>query len=346
MNEITQRRKMAQSQLHRSVSRPLSVSSWVRKLIGVGICLAIPWQAVTAAYPDRPVKVIVPFAPGGFTDIAARVVAQQLGDILNGTFIVENKPGAGSTIGTDFVAKAPPDGYTLALISSNHVSSHLLYPSLTYDPITSFTPIALVADSPYVLFANASLPVKNVKELVDRSHSSPTVMHYGTSGNGSTQHLMGSMFLTKSGAKLAHIPYKGSGQAMQDLVAGFVEVSFAAISNGLPHLKADRLKALAVTGPVRSPYLPDVPTMQEAGIAGYEAVVWLALVGPANMPADLVAKLNEAVKKGLSTPSAQASLTAAGVDVKLSSPQELKKYMEDEVKVWEAVIKSTEFKLE
>lgn len=316
---------------------------------GAAIVLAatfLPTQTSVAAYPDRPVKIIVPFAAGGFTDVAARVVAQRLSTLLNGTFVVENRPGAGSTLGTDYVAKAAPDGYNLALISSNHVTSHLLYKNLTYHPLTSFTPIALVADSPYVLYGTSTLPANDVQSLIELSKTSEKPLHYGTSGNGSVQHLMGAQFITKSGAKLVHVPYKGSAQAMQDLVAGFVDVSFAAVSNGLPHLRTGKLKALAVTGSTRSPHLPDVPTLQEAGVEGYEALVWLALVGPAGMPDEIVKKLNQAVREGLSDPESQLALANAGVDVKLSTPEELGQYMASEAAVWGAVVKSTEFKLE
>lgn len=313
---------------------------------GLAAVLGLSAQSARAAYPDRPVKVIVPFAAGGFTDVAARVMAQQLSTILGGSFVVENKAGAGSTIGTDYVAKSAPDGYTLAVISSNHVTSHLLYKDLTYDPLKSFTPIALLADSPYVLFVNANVPVNNVQELIEYTKKSPTPVHYGTSGNGSAQHLMTAHFITKSGAKLVHVPYKGSAQAMQDLAAGFVDVSFAAVSNGLPHVRTKKLKALAVTSKERSAQLPDVPSLDEAGVKDYNAVVWLALVGPAGMPKDIVDTLNSAVRKGLSSPEAVSALANAGVDVRLSSPEELGRYLEEESKVWGEVVRSSDFKLE
>lgn len=187
---------------NKSVQRALS-------LLVLPALLSVSCGAVAAnQYPNRPVKIVVPFAAGGFTDIAARVVGQQLSDILGQPFVVENKAGAGSTIGTDLVAKAAPDGYTLGLISSNHVTSHLLYKNLSYDPLKSFTPIVKVADSPYVLLVNSNVPANSVQELIDLAKKSDPQLHYGTSGNGSTQHLMGALFLNKTGAKMEHVPYR------------------------------------------------------------------------------------------------------------------------------------------
>lgn len=314
--------------------------------------LAIPLLVLSSLahaaqdYPNRPVKVIIPFEPGGFTDVVARVVAQQLSNALGESFIVENKPGAGSTIGSDFVSKAPPDGYTLEIVSTNHVTSHRLYKNLEYDPLKSFTPIAKLADSPYVLFANTKVPAQSVQELIALSKSNDKPIRYASSGNGSTQHLMGALFIAKSGAKLEHVPYRGSGGAMKDLAAGFVETSFAAVSNGLPHVKSGKIKALGVTSSRRNAQLPDVPSLAEAGVAGYDAVVWLALLGPAGMPKDIVARLNEAVRTGLSKPEARKALAAAGVDVALSSPEELADYMAQENAMWGEVMRGLDIRID
>ncbi|MDX3907222.1 MAG: tripartite tricarboxylate transporter substrate binding protein [Pigmentiphaga sp.] len=320
------------------------------KLHGMALAvplLALSLQAAAAqTYPNRPVKVIVPFEPGGFTDVVARVVAQQLGSALGESFIIENKPGAGSTIGSDFVAKAAPDGYTLEIVSTNHVTSHRLYKNLEYDPIKSFTPIAKLADSPYVLFVNAKVPVQSVQELIELSRTGATPIRYASSGNGSTQHLMGALFIAKSGAKLEHVPYRGSGGAMKDLAARFVETSFAAVANGLPHVKTGKIKALGVTSTRRNAQMPDVPSLKEAGVKDYDAVVWLALLGPAGMPADIVARLNEAVRTGLSKPEAKAALAAAGVDVALSSPEELAQYMAQENDMWGEVIRNIDIRID
>lgn len=297
-------------------------------------------------YPEHPVKVIVPFEPGGFADVVARVVAQQLGSTLGQSFIIENKPGAGSTIGSDFVAKAAPDGYTLEVVSTNHVTSHRLYKNLDYDPIKSFTPIAKLADSPYVLFANSKVPVQSAQELIALSKSNGAHIRYASSGNGSTQHLMAALFLAKSGAELEHVPYRGSGSAMKDLVAGFVETGFAAANNGLPHVKTGKIKALGVTSKRRSPQLPDVPSLAESGAPGYDAVVWLALLGPAGLPQNVVSRLNEAVRVGLSKPEAREALARVGVDVATSTPEELAQYMDQENAMWSDVIRGLDIRID
>lgn len=295
--------------------------------------------ANAAGYPDKPVRVIVPFAAGGFTDVVARVLTQQLSTSMKQSFITENRPGAGSTIGTDFVAKSAPDGYTLIMLSSNNVTSDLLYKNLPYDPVKDFTPIAKMADAPYVLVVNAKLPVHDVKELVALAKSKPNTINYASSGNGSSQHLMGALFVSSTGAPMVHVPYRGSAQAMQDLAAGFVQTSFAAVSNGLAQIRAGKLRALAIAGPRRSPQLPDVPTMEEAGVPGYKATIWLALAGPAGMPKDVVARLHDEVVKAMSKPEAKAALEAVGVDVSLSTPEELRKVMVDDAQLWGKVIK-------
>lgn len=332
----------------RKKGKPPGRSLWHKVLGALLVPLALSTSAAMAAgtYPDRPVKIIVPFAAGGFTDIAARVISQQLSDILGQPFVVENRAGAGSTIGTDLVAKAAPDGYTLGLISSNHVTSHNLYKNLSYDPLKSFTPIAKVADSPYVLLVNSKVKANSVKELIELARKSDKPLHYGTSGNGSTQHLMGALFLDKAKVNMEHVPYRGSAQAMQDLAAGFVEVSFAAISNSLPQLRAGNVRALAVTSLKRSAYLPDVPSLDEAGVKGYEGVVWLALVGPKGVPADIVDRLNKAVHTALEKKEAIDALAHAGVDVSLSGPKELASYMAQEEKMWGDVIRGINIKID
>jgi tripartite-type tricarboxylate transporter receptor subunit TctC len=247
-------------------------------------------------------------------------------------------------MGTEYVAKSAADGYTLALISSNHVTSYYLYKDLSYNPLKSFTPIAKVADSPYVLLVNAKVPAKTVPELIALSKT--TTLNMGSSGNGSTQHLMGALFMDRTGAKLVHVPYRGSAQAMQDLAAGFVQVSFAAISNSLGNLQAGKIRALAVTSKQRSQYLPDVPGLEETGVPRYDSAVWLALVGPAGMDPAIVEKLNRAVRAGLSKPEAVKTLAGAGVDVTLSTPKELGDYMAQEEKTWADVIRTLNLKID
>ena len=309
--------------------------------------LAVAVSAAFAqAYPNRPVKLIVPFAPGGFTDVVARILGQKLSASLGQQFVVENKAGAGSTIGTDFVAKSPPDGYTLLMVSSTHVISPWIYKTLPYDPIKSFTVISKLVDSPYVLLVNPKVQARNVQEFIALAKASPDSIHYASSGNGSAQHLMGGLFVAMTGAPLKHVPYRGSGAAAQDLVAGVVESSFAGVPNALAQVPTGRLRALAVTTAKRIPQLPDVPTMQEAGVAGYEASVWLAFLAPAGTPADIVGILNGEVARLMNSPDTRKSLFDAGVEGTPSTPEAMSQYMVQEMARWGKLVQDTGIKLE
>lgn len=314
-------------------------------LLGSLLALSMS-MALAQTYPNRPVKLIAPFAPGGFTDVVARILGQRLSIALGQQFVVENKAGAGSTIGTDFVAKAAPDGYTLVIVSTTHVISPWIYKNLPYDPIKSFTPVTKLVDSAYVLLVNPKLPARNVKEFIALSKAAPDTIHYASSGNGSSQHLMGGLFVSMSGAKLVHVPYKGSSGATTDLIAGVVESSFAGVPNALAQVPQGRLKALAVTTAKRIPQLPDVPTMQEAGVPGYAASVWLALLAPAGTPPDIVAKLNTEVAKAMNSPETKKALYIAGVEASLSSPEAMSQYMVQELDRWGKVVKDAGIKIE
>jgi tripartite-type tricarboxylate transporter receptor subunit TctC len=295
--------------------------------------------ALAQAYPNKPIKLIVPFAPGGFTDVVARILGQKLSISLGQPFVIENKAGAGSTIGTDFVAKAAPDGYTLVMVSTTHVISPAIYAKLPYDPIKSFTPVSKLVDSAYVLMVNPKVPVNSVADYIALAKAQPDKIHYASSGNGSSQHLMGGMFAAMTGTKLIHVPYKGSSGAASDLVAGVVESSFAGVPNAMAQVPAGRLKALAVTTAKRIPQLPDVPTMQEAGVPGYEASVWLGLLAPAGTPKEIVARLNAEIAKVMSAPDTKKELYAAGVESDISSPEALSSLMSREMERWGKVIK-------
>ncbi|WP_411882484.1 Bug family tripartite tricarboxylate transporter substrate binding protein [Polaromonas sp. YR568] len=314
-------------------------------LLGVAMSLAVG-TACAQAYPNKPVKLIVPFAPGGFTDVVARILGQKLSVAMGQQFIVENKAGAGSTIGTDFVAKAAPDGYTLVMISTTHVISPWIYKTMSYDPIKSFAVVSKLVDSPYVLLVNPKVPANNVKELVALAKSAPETIHYASSGNGSSQHLMGGLFVSMTGAPLKHVPYRGSGGAATDLVAGVVETSFAGVPNALSQVPQGRLKAFAVTTAKRIPQLPDVPTMQEAGVPGYEASVWLALLAPAGTPKEIVNKLNSEIAKLMATPDAKKALYDAGVEPTPSTPEAMSDYMVKEMERWGKVVKEIGIKVE
>jgi tripartite-type tricarboxylate transporter receptor subunit TctC len=263
---------------------------------------AFPLAVAAQAWPDRPVKIIVPFGPGGFTDVAARILQKELSASLGQPVVIENKPGAGSTIGTAEVANAKPDGYTLAMISTTHVISPHLYKQMPYDPIRGFTPVMKLAEGPYVLVVHPSVPAKNVAELIALAKSQPGAIDYASSGNGSAQHLVGALFNSSAGVKMNHVPYKGSNQAMNDLVGGQVKVSFVGVPNALPNLANGKLRALGVSTAKRYGELPDVPSIAEAGVPGYDATVWLGLLAPAGTPRDIVLKINTEIGKVLSTP--------------------------------------------
>jgi tripartite-type tricarboxylate transporter receptor subunit TctC len=297
-------------------------------------------------WPTRPIKLIVPFAPGGFTDVTARIIGQKLSQALGQSFVIENKPGAGSTIGSDFVAKAPPDGYTLLMVSSTHVISPWLYKNLPYDPIKSFTVIGKLVESPYVLLVNPKVQAKNVQEFIALAKSQPNMIHYASSGNGSAQHLMGGLFVSMTGAPLKHVPYRGSNGAAQDLVAGVVESSFAGVPNALAQVPTGRLKALAVTTSKRAPQLPDVPTLEEAGVKGYDAAVWLALLAPAGTPKEIVHKLNAEIAKLMAEPDTRKVLFDAGVEPTPSTPEAMAEYMQQELTRWGKVVKEADIRLE
>ncbi len=312
-----------------------------------GSVLSMAMGSVFAqAYPNKPIKLIVPFAPGGFTDVVARILGQKLSTSMGQQFVIENKAGAGSTIGTDFVAKSPADGYTLVMVSTTHVISPWIYKAMPYDPIKSFTVVTKLVDSPYVLLVNPKVPANNVKELVALAKAAPDTIHYASSGNGSSQHLMGGLFASMTGAPLKHVPYRGSGGAANDLVAGVVETSFAGVPNALAQVPGGRLKALAVTTSKRIPQLPDVPTMQEAGVAGYEASVWLALLAPAGTPKDIVTRLNTEVAKAMASPETKKALYDAGVEPTPSTPEAMSEYMVKEMDRWGKVVKDIGIKIE
>lgn len=319
----------------------------IARTLLLGSLLAVSLSAGWAqTYPTKPVKLIVPFAPGGFTDVVARILGLRLSTAMGQQFVIENKAGAGSIIGTDFVAKAAPDGYTLVMVSTTHVISPWIYKNMPYDPIKSFTVVSKLVDSPYVLLVNPKVPARNVQEFIALAKAAPDTIHYASSGNGSSQHLMGGLFVSMTGARLKHVPYKGSGGAATDLVAGVVESSFAGVPNALAQVPQGRLKALAVTTAKRIPQLPDVPTLQEAGVPGYEASVWLALLAPAGTPRDIVTRLNTEIGKLMSSPETRKALYDAGVEVAHSTPEAMSEYMVQEMDRWGKVVKETGIKLE
>ncbi len=303
--------------------------------------LTIAFNAWAQSWPSRPIRMVVPLSPGGFADVPGRILAARLSSSLGYNVFVENRPGAGGTIGADFVAKSAPDGYTLLFTGTPHVISAWIYKKLPYDALKDFEPVALVASGPYVLVVNPQLPVHSVRELVAAAKAQPGKIDYASSGNGSAQHLVSALFASMAGIELNHVPYKGSGPAMQDLLGGQVKVSFAGIPNVLPQVKAGRLRALAVSTPQRSPDLPDVPTVAEAGVPGYQATLWLNLAAPAGTAGDIVQRIYAETARALQDAELQQNFRSAGVEASPMSPQELAGFMRGEYEKWGKVVRDT-----
>ena len=306
-------------------------------------CFLLTASGVLAQdYPSRPVRIVVPLSPGGFSDTPARILAPRLSEQFGRQFYVENRPGAGGTIGWDFVAKSAPDGYTLAITGNTLLVGAHLYKNVPYDALKDFTHITMMASGPYVLVVNPQkVPVNSVRELIASAKAKPGAIDYASSGNGSSQHLVGALFNSMAGVQLNHVPYKGSGPAMQDLLGGQVGVSFAGVPNVLGQVRSGKLKALGVTTPKRWFALPEVPTIAEAGIPGYEATLWLSISGPAGMPAPIVQRLYAEISKALQDPGLRESFRAVGVEPDATSGEELMRYMRSEDEKWGKVVKET-----
>ncbi|MCX7150949.1 MAG: tripartite tricarboxylate transporter substrate binding protein [Proteobacteria bacterium] len=265
-------------------------------------------NAIAQGYPSRPVRIVIPLSSGGTTDVPGRIIAQRLSETLGQQFFVENRPGAGGTIGTDFVAKSKPDGYTLLLMATPHVITANLYKNLPYNTLADFVPVIRIASGPYVLTVHPSLGVNSVRELIALARANPGKIDYVSSGNGSLQHLTGAQFAYMAGIELTHVPYKGSAPAQQDLLAGMVKLGFPGTPIVIPHVKAGRLKALAVTTAQRSAQMPDVPTVAEAGVPGFESLSWVGLIAPVGTPPEIVANLHDEIAKLLRLPDVQQLL--------------------------------------
>jgi tripartite-type tricarboxylate transporter receptor subunit TctC len=309
------------------------------------VALAVT-SALAQDYPTRPIRIVVPFSPGGAVDGPMRVIAQEMSKRLRAGVIVENKPGAGATIGTDAVAKSPPDGYTLLLSSQTNAISATLYPKLPYDPIEDFAPISLIGREPGVVVVNPSLPVKTLQEFIAYVKERPGKIDYASSGNGSGQHLFTALLASMTGMKMNHVPYRGSGQATTDLLGGQVQMAIPGTAGMVGHIKAGKLRALAVTGAKRSPQLPDVPTVMESGVPGYEAYVWMGLMAPKGTPASIVDKLHREVVRALSTDEVKTYMATAGIEIVGSTPAEFGAFFRAEKERWAKVVRETGAKID
>ena len=318
----------------------------MKTLLAVLASALLTHTAWAQDYPNRPIKIIVPFSPGGAVDGPTRVIAQELGKRLKQQVIVENKPGAGATIGSGEVAKAAPDGYTLLLASQTNAISASLYPKLPFAPIDDFIGISLLGREPGVLVVNPTFAVKSVAELIAYAKARPGEVNYASSGNGSGQHLFMAQFASMAGLKLTHVPYRGSGQATTDLLAGVVSMSFPGTAAMVGHIKAGKLRPLATSGATRSPQLPDVPTLAESGLNGFAAYVWMGLLAPKGTPAAIIERLHRELKFVLATPEVKAHFADAGNEIVGSTPAEMDSYFREERDRWARVVKDTGAKID
>ena len=297
-------------------------------------------QASGARWPERPIRFIVPFTPGSSSDTVARLVGQKLGERLGQQLVVENRVGGGGMIGTEQVARAEPDGYVLGLANTTTHAVAASLVNIPYDPVKDFAPVAMIGSSPFLLALFPGVPAQTVQELIALAKAKPRVLNYASAGPATLAHLSGALFAKMAGIELTHVPYRGTAQSTLDLIEGRVEMQFGTIPPTIAHVRAGKLRALAVTGAVRNTALPEVPTIAESGLAGYESSLWQAIVVPAATPAGIVTRLNREVIAVLNDPEVKASLGKQGVEVEASSPEALGARIRDDMKKWREVITS------
>ena len=296
-------------------------------------------MAAAQPYPTKPVRIVVPFAPGGPADIYARVVGEKLQGVLGQSFVVENKPGAGSIIGTDAVAKSVPDGYTLLMMSNTHTVNESLVPDKPFQLMRDFVPVAPVNYSDLVLVVHPSVPANNLRELIALAKSKPGALNYASSGTGTPYHMAGELFKAMAGVDILHVPYKGSSGARTDTLGGQVQMMFDAITTMAPNVQAGKLKALGTSGSARSAVLPDVPTVSEAGVPGYDAVIWLGIMAPAATPRPVVERLNAEITKIVNAPEMKAAWGRQGAIAMSMTPDEFARFMRDDIDKWARIVK-------
>jgi len=305
------------------------------------LALATPVLAIPAAaddYPSRPIRLVVPYAPGGGADSVARIVARRVSESIGQPIVVENRGGAGAILGTDLVAKAAPDGYTLLLGQSGPISINpAVYKALPYDPVKDFAPITMTTAYPYVLVVNSELPAKTLQEFVALARSKPGAMNYGSTGVGAANHLVAELFNSKAGLKMTHVPYRGTALAVADLVGGQLSVVFGDPISVLPHIKAGKLRALAVTSLERSPVAPEVPTVAESGYPGFEALAWHGILAPARTPPAVIRKLNAEIVKALADPETNKLLTNQAMQTVGNTPEAFAAFIQKDIATWKAV---------
>jgi tripartite-type tricarboxylate transporter receptor subunit TctC len=318
-----------------------------RRILLATTLAALSAGAWAQAYPAKAIRLVVPFPPGGGTDIIAREISTKLTTTLGWTFVVDNKPGAGGNLGVDAVAKAPADGYTLVLgQTSNLAINPTLYGKLPYDPFKDLVPVSLVATAPLVLVVPAASPYKTVADVVNAAKAKPGEVNFASPGNGTVAHLTGELFQKAAGIKLQHVPYKGSNQALTDLMGGQVQLFMASVPTALPHIKSGKLRAIAVSSAKRVGDLPQVPTIGESGYKGFDATTWFGVLAPAATPKDIVARLNVEINKVLKAPDVQKRIDDEGGEAVGSTPEQFAQLMKDDFARWGKVVKESGAKVD
>ena len=314
----------------------------MRRIAGylfAAIFTVLPHGAMAQAWPAKTVRIVVPFAAGGPADIYARAIAEKLQVALGQPFIVEDKPGGGSIVGTDAVAKSAPDGYTLLMMSNTHTVNESLIPDRPFQLMRDFVPVAPVNYSDLVMVVHPSVPASSLKEFIALAKAKPGQLNYASSGPGTPYHMAGELFKAMAGVDIVHVPYKGSSGARTDILGGQVQMMFDAITTMAPNVQAGKLKALGTSGNVRSPVLPDVPTVSEAGVAGYEAVIWLGFMAPAGTPKPIVDKLNAEIRRIVATPEIKAAWDKQGAVAMSMTPEEFGRFMREDIEKWSRIVK-------
>jgi tripartite-type tricarboxylate transporter receptor subunit TctC len=311
----------------------------------LALAIAAPSPAFAQAWPSKPITIIVPFAPGGGSDFIGRFIAQRLSTALGQPVLVDNRPGAGSLLGVEIASKAKPDGYTLALIASSYTVLPSLY-KMSFDPVNDITPIIQISQGPMLLVANPNVPAKTTKELIELAKKKPGGLNYASAGQGSITHLAGELFGVRAGVKMTHIPYKGTGPALTDTIAGSADIFFSSTATSLPHVKAGKLRAVAVTTAKRLPALPDVPTIAESGLPGYDVVLWHGLIGPKGVPKEVVERINAEVSKALKLKETGETLESDGVAPAGGSAAGFGEQIKRDIATWGKVAKDAGIKAE
>jgi tripartite-type tricarboxylate transporter receptor subunit TctC len=324
----------------------MDMSRFLRLAAGLAMAFGIALPAAAQDYPARNVKIIVPFGAGGPADVYARFLGQHLSESLKRSFIIENRPGAGALIGTDEVAKATPDGYTLLMMSNTHTTNETLIPNRNYQLMRDFVPVAPVNYSDLVMVINPGVPAKDLKEFIALAKAKPGALNYASSGPGTPYHMAGELFKSMSGTDIVHVPHRASGEARTSVMGGHTQMMLDAISTMAPTVKDGQVRALGVTGKKRSSILPDVPTIDEAGVPGYEATIWLGIMAPKGTPQPIVDRLNTEINKVLNRPDVKEAWAKQGVEPLMMTPAEFDKYVRGDIEKWAKVIKDAGIKMQ